>query len=99
MRVRNVALKRTPTESIEVALTQGESLLAALLAKGAALAHDCDGAAACGTCLVTVNDARGALQAVDDDEQYVLDRSVNTVEGSRAACLAIAAGGSVVVEV
>jgi ferredoxin len=99
MRVRNVAINRTPRESIEVALTQGESLLAALLEKGVALAHDCDGAAACATCLVTVKDTRGALQAVDEDEQYVLDRSANTVEGLRAACLAIAAGGSVVVAV
>jgi ferredoxin len=100
MRALKIASHRDQqAERVEVQLTQGESLLAALLHKGVPLEHDCDGAAACATCLVTVHDGHEALQAVDEDEQYVLDRSVNTAQGSRAACLAIACGGSVVVEI
>jgi ferredoxin len=100
MRASNASFDRDPRgRCAEVPVTQGESLLTALLENGVALAHDCDGAAACATCLVTVRDDQGALLAVDEDEQYVLDRSVNTVSGSRAACLAIASGGSVVVEI
>jgi iron-sulfur cluster assembly protein len=98
MRTLNVTFDRDMPR-MEVPLTQGESLLGALLEMGVALTHDCDGAAACATCLVIVRDGMDALHAVDEDEQYVLDRAARSEPGSRAACLAIATGGTVVVEI
>ncbi|MCJ2181960.1 (2Fe-2S)-binding protein [Novosphingobium sp. 1949] len=69
-----------------VAVSEGDSLLAAMLANGAAVAHKCDGQASCGQCHLFVLDGRKGLSRSTREENAILDTMVGVSSKSRLAC-------------
>jgi len=86
-------------DAIRLPLRAGEILLDRLLEHGIELAHDCGGRLACASCCVMVREGLGALNAMSEDEQDMLDRASLSAPRSRLACQAIAGTGSVAIEI
>jgi iron-sulfur cluster assembly protein len=84
---------------IQIPLIEGEHLLAQLLRSGVNLSHDCDGALACASCVVIVQEGAGTLNEADDDEHDMLDKAALDAEGARLSCRAIAGAGDLVIEI
>ena len=85
-------------ERFRLRLAKGERLLDRILGAGIALAHECDGTLACGSCRVVVRTGAQTLSAANEDELDMLDRVGSEEPGSRLACQALADGGEVEVE-
>ena len=77
---------------------KGERLLDRVLGAGIALAHECGGTLACGSCRVIVRAGGRTLSAASEDELDMLDRVGSEEPGSRLACQALAGDGEVEVE-
>lgn len=79
--------------------TAGNSILAALLAGGEAIAHKCDGKAQCGSCHIFVQEGRKSLSKIQRVENEKLDATVGVGSKSRLACQAILGDEDVTIEV
>jgi iron-sulfur cluster assembly protein len=82
---------------VKVSLKNNEPLLEGLLREGHPVAHDCDGALACASCVVVVREGAERLSAPSEDEQDILERASFCEPGSRLACQAVGEGDFVVV--
>ena len=82
-------------ERIAVELGGTDVLLDALLRKGLPVAHDCNGALACGACGVVVREGAEHLDPPGEDELDMLDRA--GTPGARLACR-VKGEGAVMVE-
>lgn len=77
---------------MNVSLEKDELLLDALLRQGHEVAHDCDGALACASCLVVVQEGAERLRPPSDDELDILDKASFSEPGARLACQAAGVG-------
>jgi 2Fe-2S ferredoxin len=77
-------------KSIDVAA--GTTLLAAILAVEEAIAHKCDGKAACGTCHIYIQEGRKGVSRIGREENERLDTIVGIGSKSRLACQATVLG-------
>ncbi|GAM05300.1 MULTISPECIES: 2Fe-2S iron-sulfur cluster-binding protein [Novosphingobium] len=75
-----------------IAVAEGDSLLAAMLASGAPVAHKCDGEASCGQCHLFVIEGRKGLSRISRAENDILDTIVGVGSKSRLACQATLTG-------
>jgi iron-sulfur cluster assembly protein len=82
---------------VKVSLEKNEVLLKVLLREGHEVAHDCDGALACASCVVIVRDGAERLSPPSEDEQDILDKASFSEPGARLACQAAGEGDFVVV--
>lgn len=82
---------------MKVSLEKNEVLLKVLLREGHEVAHDCDGALACASCVVIVRDGAERLSPPSEDEQDILDKASFSEPGARLACQAAGEGDFVVV--
>jgi 2Fe-2S ferredoxin len=69
-------------------VTEGTTLLSAILAAEVALSHKCEGNANCGTCHIFVHEGRKGLTKVAREENEKLDTIVGVGSKSRLACQA-----------
>jgi len=69
-------------------VTEGTTLLAAILAAEETLSHKCEGNADCGTCHIFVHEGRKGLSKVAREENEKLDTIVGVGSKSRLACQA-----------
>lgn len=76
----------------------GQSILAALLAAGEAIAHKCDGQAQCGSCHIFVLEGRKSISKLTPVENGKLDTIVGVGSKSRLACQAVLGEEPVTVE-
>ena len=83
-------------KTIEV--TEGASILQAVLAAGENIAHKCDGKAECGSCHIFVHDGRKGLSKIQRTENEKLDAIVGVGSKSRLACQAKLGTENVTVE-
>lgn len=81
---------------MKLSLEKNEGLLQALLREGHQVAHDCDGALACASCVVIVSEGAECLSAPSEDEQDILDKASFADAGARLACQASGEGDLVV---
>ncbi|TYC85135.1 2Fe-2S iron-sulfur cluster-binding protein [Novosphingobium sp. BW1] len=75
-----------------IAVAEGDSLLAAVLASRAPVAHKCDGEASCGQCHLFVIEGRKGLSRIGREENAILDTLVGVGSKSRLACQATLTG-------
>lgn len=87
-----------PTGQALQAVT-GSSILSALLAAGANIAHKCDGKAECGSCHISVHEGRKSLSRIQRVENEKLDTIIGIGSKSRLACQALLGEEDVTVEV
>jgi 2Fe-2S ferredoxin len=73
-------------QTIEV--TEGTTLLAALLGADVAIPHKCEGQAKCGSCHIYVQEGRKGLTKIAREENERLDTIVGIGSKSRLACQA-----------
>lgn len=81
---------------MKVSVRNNELLLEALLREGHPVAHDCDGALACASCVVIVEEGAERLTAPGEDELDILDKASFSRPGARLACQAAGEGELVV---
>ena len=72
----------------QIEVTEGASLLAALLSADVEMKHKCDGNANCGTCHVFVQEGRKGLTKIGREENERLDAIPGVGSKSRLACQA-----------
>jgi ferredoxin, 2Fe-2S len=77
-------------KTIEV--TEGTTLLAALLGAEIAIPHKCEGQAKCGSCHIFVQEGRKGLSKIARTENEKLDTIVGVGSKSRLACQATVLG-------
>jgi len=85
-------------QRVRVTLDGHGTLLDAALAQGVSVAHDCEGALACGACRLVVVEGAEALDPPGEDELDMLDRAFAPQEGARLACQ-VTGLGEIAVEV
>ncbi len=71
-----------------VEVSEGMTLLAAILGADVGINHKCEGNANCGTCHIFVQDGRKGLSKVAREENERLDTIVGVGSKSRLACQA-----------
>lgn len=72
---------------IEVSANVGQTLLDVIKANSINVIGACDGACACGTCHVYIDDSTlKKIESASDDEKNVLDIVFNVQPNSRLAC-------------
>lgn len=76
----------------------GTTLLAALLAAGAAIKPKCEGKADCESCHVFVQEGRKSLSKIQREENEKLDAIPGVGSKSRLACQAVLGDENVTVE-
>jgi iron-sulfur cluster assembly protein len=84
-------------KSLRLSLEQGEILLDRLLKDGVGIAHDCEGTGAYASCRVVVREGIECLNAANDDELDMLERSRAGAPGARLACQ-VSGAGEVLIE-
>ena len=77
---------------LNVSLRPDEILLDALLRQGHDVAHECDGALACASCVVLVEEGAERLRPPSEDELDILDKASFSHRGARLACQAAGEG-------
>ena len=77
----------------------GTSICEAFLENNIAIEHACDMSCACTTCHVVVREGFNTLNALDENEEDLLDRAWGLEPNSRLSCQAILAQSDVVVEI
>jgi iron-sulfur cluster assembly protein len=82
-------------ERIAIELGRSDVLLDELLKNGLPVAHDCNGALACGACCVVVREGAERLDPPEEDELDMLDRT--GAPDARLACR-VKGEGAIVVE-
>ena len=83
----------------EIRASAGTSLCEALLENNIAIEHACDMSCACTTCHVVVREGFNSLNALDENEEDLLDRAWGLEPNSRLSCQAILAQSDVVIEI
>ena len=83
-------------KTIEV--SEGTTLLAALLGAEIAIPHKCEGKAECGSCHIFVHEGRKGLSKIQRLENEKLDTIVGVGSGSRLACQAKLGTDNITVE-
>lgn len=81
---------------MKISLQENEALLQAMLRQGHEVAHDCDGALACASCVVIVQEGAQRLSPPSEDELDILDKASFAEPGARLACQAVGEGEFVV---
>ncbi|HTO59802.1 MAG TPA: 2Fe-2S iron-sulfur cluster-binding protein [Bradyrhizobium sp.] len=76
-----------------IEVSEGTTLLAALLGAEIAIPHKCEGQAKCGSCHIFVQQGRKGLSKVAREENEKLDGIVGVGSKSRLACQAKVLGG------
>lgn len=82
-----------------VQITEGTSLLEAILAAGVPFTKMCDGKSNCSACHVFVHDGRKTLSKIQRAENEKLDTIVGVGSKSRLACQAMLGSENVSVEI
>ena len=82
-----------------ISAPRGTSICEALLENGVALEHACDMSCACTTCHVIVREGFRSLNAMEEEEEDLLDRAWGLEPDSRLGCQAILADADLVVEI
>ena len=77
----------------------GTTICDALLDNGVDIEHACGKVGACTTCHVIVRSGFASLNAVDDNEEDMLDRAWGLEATSRLSCQAIVADDKLVVDI
>ena len=75
-------------QGVTIEVTEGMTLLAALLGAEIAIPHKCEGQAKCGSCHIFVQEGRKGLSKVAREENEKLDSIVGVGSKSRLACQA-----------
>ena len=75
-----------------IEVTEGTTLLAALLGAGVAIPHKCEGKAKCGSCHIYVQEGRKGLSKIAREENERLDTIIGIGSKSRLACQATVLG-------
>ena len=83
----------------EVTVPAGTSICEALLDNHIEIEHACDMSCACTTCHVIVREGFASLNALDENEEDLLDRAWGLEPNSRLSCQAIMAQKDVTVEI
>ena len=83
----------------EVSAPAGTSICEALLEHKIPIEHACDLSCACTTCHVIVREGFASLNAMEEDEEDLLDRAWGLEPNSRLSCQAIIANTDLVVEI
>jgi 2Fe-2S ferredoxin len=83
----------------ELAAPSGTSICEALLENGIGIEHACDMSCACTTCHVIVRAGFSSLNALDENEEDLLDRAWGLESTSRLSCQAFLAQTDLVVEI
>ena len=78
---------------------RGTSVCEALLDNGIAIEHACEMSCACTTCHVIVREGYKTLNAMDENEEDLLDRAWGLEPDSRLSCQAFLAQTDLVVEI
>jgi len=86
-------------ESLELAITEGESVLDVCLDNGIDLQHNCGGVCGCSTCHIYVNKGDGHLPEISDKEEDFIDRAVNPRISSRLGCQCVIIDGDIEVTI
>jgi 2Fe-2S ferredoxin len=77
----------------------GTSICEALIENGIAIEHACEMSCACTTCHVIVREGYKTLNAMDENEEDLLDRAWGLEPDSRLSCQAFLAQTDLVVEI
>jgi ferredoxin, 2Fe-2S len=86
-------------EGKEVHANVGDSICEALLEHGVEIEHACDMSCACTTCHIIVRQGLSSLNALDENEEDLLDRAWGLEPHSRLSCQAFVAQQDLVVEI
>lgn len=79
-------------EGKTIEVSEGSTLLAALLGAEIAIPHKCEGQAKCGSCHIYVQEGRKGLSKIARLENEKLDAIVGVSSKSRLACQATVLG-------
>jgi ferredoxin, 2Fe-2S len=82
-----------------VQVPAGTSVCEAMLDHGVNIEHACDMSCACTTCHVIVREGFASLNALDENEEDLLDRAWGLEPQSRLSCQAILGKADLVVEI
>ena len=83
----------------QVTVPSGTSICEALLDNHIVIEHACDMSCACTTCHVIVREGFASLNALDENEEDLLDRAWGLEPNSRLSCQAIMAQKDITVEI
>jgi 2Fe-2S ferredoxin len=86
-------------EGASVQADPGTSICEALLEHGIEVEHACEMSCACTTCHVIVRQGINSLNAMDENEEDLLDRAWGLEPDSRLSCQAYLAQADLVVEI
>lgn len=86
-------------QGAQIQANVGDSICEALLEHGVEIEHACDMSCACTTCHVIVREGMGSLNALDENEEDLLDRAWGLEPNSRLSCQAFVAQQDLVVEI
>lgn len=84
---------------VELAITEGESVLDVALDNGIELQHNCGGVCGCSTCHIYINQGMNQLQEISEKEEDFIDRAVNPKINSRLACQCVVHSGDLEVTI
>jgi 2Fe-2S ferredoxin len=86
-------------QGAQISAPAGTSICEALLENGIAIEHACDMSCACTTCHVIVREGFSSLNALEEEEEDLLDRAWGLEPNSRLGCQALLAQQDVVVDI
>jgi 2Fe-2S ferredoxin len=86
-------------EGATVEASSGTSICEALIEHGIEIEHACEMSCACTTCHIIVREGFKALNAMDENEEDLLDRAWGLEPNSRLSCQAYLAQTDLVVEI
>ncbi len=86
-------------QGAQISAPAGTSICEALLDNDIQIEHACDMSCACTTCHVIVREGFNSLNALDENEEDMLDRAWGLEPNSRLSCQAILAQQDLVVEI
>ncbi len=86
-------------QGAHITAAPGDSICEALLENHIAIEHACDMSCACTTCHIIVREGFNSLNALDENEEDLLDRAWGLEPNSRLSCQAFVAQENLVVEI
>lgn len=86
-------------EGAQIEAPSGTSICEALLEHDIEVEHACEMSCACTTCHVIVREGLASLNAMDENEEDLLDRAWGLEPNSRLSCQAFLAQQDLVVEI
>ena len=90
-----INFEETGKASLELPITQNESVLDVCLDNGIELQHNCGGVCGCSTCHIYVNKGMDNLQEISDKEEDFIDRAVDPRITSRLGCQCVMIDGDI----